>query len=273
MNGKMINRMRAAGLVLLLMTTAAAVNATGNAQHEPYIRLKSGQTLEVKTLKALDEQGNLAFENHDGSFIMSRRLYDYAVVPQPSAIAAAVKMLQENRAEAALKAFGELERQYRYLGWAYYCRYYRMMALQQLKRDGEMLQLPDPSEQVKDEDLSAAERRHRWQCRRLQAEAYLHSHQENKAEELWQRIAGCPEDDLAAGAYNRQADLKLSRRHPEAALTLYLRPIFMFERHTAGREYALRQVVRLMREQQDPRLKNFTAMLNQEYPEKKTDQP
>ncbi len=255
----------AAGLILGLGLILSGWTAPAKM---PYIQLKSGEVLEVNVLRLLDAEGDLEFEDKDGKFILSRRFYDYAVTAFPDDVVAADKLFESKQTVKAIDSFTELAKKYRYLGWEYYCLYKRMQGLIELNRDREAL---DAGETLRDgENVASQEQHYFWLCRNLMIDIYLKQGKSDKALMLLREQQQCQDWDIAAGAYNRQGDILLEQQHVDEALLQYMRPVVMFDREVAGREYSLRQVVKLFKERKDKRGELFATMLDKEYPESKS---
>ncbi len=236
----------------------------------PYIQLKTGEHLEVRAVRALDAGGNLEFVNGDGTFVLSRRLYDYAEILCPEDVRAAEKLLIDKQPGKAVEAFAALADKYRFLGWENFCQYNRMRGMVQLNRVEEALALGEKVSAA--ENHGDQELQNRWRCRRLLADLYRRLEKTDKALATLREIASdCQDDEIALGAYNQEGDILLQRKNPGEALLAYMRPVVMFDREVSGREYALRQVVKLFKEQNDKRGEKFAAMLEKEYPEVKSE--
>jgi len=253
------------GMTLAVIGISALAHG---AADEPCIRLKNGDMLTVKRITA-DADGNLEFVDGTGLFLLARSAYDYALIPCPAELVAAEKLLSEHRFEPALATLNGLEKKYGYLGWRNCCIYNRMRALSGLARNAEAVAAGETlrRDEKDDREEAGSEAQYRWRGLRLLADLYIRQDAKDKAMKLFEELSSCGDDEIAADAYNCRADLLLADKKTDEALLLYLRSVVMFERGVTRREYALRQVVKLLRERNDKSAEKFVAMLAKEYPE------
>jgi tetratricopeptide (TPR) repeat protein len=245
--------------VLWTMGFAAAMAATA-ALAAPYVILPDGRKVEGQRIRALPD-GTINLQTAQGTVSYQKGMYAKAVADRPAELDSALKAVQAQKYDEAVKALEKIAKDYRFLDWDVVAQKELAKALM-AKGDGERA-VAAFTELFKNSEEERNNTETQWLMRKAMLTAKQYS---TLTKQLDAVVAGASRED-AAKAQTMRGDVQKAQNNLEPALLDYLRTATLFDdvKDPNIQAEACFKAAQILETMRDPRAKELYKKVAEEY--------